>query len=33
MNEMTSPIYGADAHIDKPFEFDELERIVTGLLA
>jgi DNA-binding response OmpR family regulator len=33
MNEMTSPIYGADAHIDKPFEFDELEKIVSGLLA
>jgi DNA-binding response OmpR family regulator len=33
MNEMTSPIYGADAHIDKPFEFEALEKIVSGLLA
>lgn len=33
MNELTSPIYGADAHIDKPFEFERLEQIVSGLLA
>jgi DNA-binding response OmpR family regulator len=25
LNEMTSPLYGADAHIDKPFEFEELD--------
>ena len=25
LNEMTSPLYGADAYIDKPFEFAELE--------
>ncbi len=31
-NEITSPIYGADAHIDKPFEFEDLERIISGLL-
>jgi DNA-binding response OmpR family regulator len=31
-NEMTSSIYGADAHIDKPFEFERLEKIITGLL-
>src|SRR5215831_768116 len=24
-NELTSPLYGADAYIDKPFEFAELE--------
>lgn len=24
LNQMTSPLYGADAFIDKPFEFDEL---------
>src|SRR5690606_697559 len=24
LNEMTSPLYGADAYIDKPFEFAEL---------
>jgi CheY-like chemotaxis protein len=32
VNEMTSPLYGADAHIDKPFEFERLEEIVTRLL-
>ncbi len=32
LNEMTSPLYGADAHIDKPFEFEDLERIISGLL-
>jgi len=31
-NEMTSSIYGADAHIDKPFEFDKLEKMISGLL-
>src|ERR1043166_3312192 len=31
-NEMTSSIHGADAHIDKPFEFERLEKIITGLL-
>ena len=25
VNEMTSPLYGADAYIDKPFEFEELD--------
>lgn len=33
MNEMTSPIYGADAYIDKPFDFTHLEKTVAGLLA
>jgi DNA-binding response OmpR family regulator len=32
VNEMTSPLYGADAHIDKPFEFDVLERTLQELL-
>ena len=32
MNEITSPLYGADAHIDKPFEFERLERVIGGLL-
>jgi DNA-binding response OmpR family regulator len=32
VNEMTSPLYGADAHIDKPFEFERLERVISGLL-
>lgn len=32
VNEMTSPLYGADAHIDKPFEFRELEARIQRLL-
>ena len=32
VNAMTSPIYGADAHIDKPFDFTHLERTVARLL-
>lgn len=32
MNEMTSPLYGADAHFDKPFEFDALEETIADLL-
>jgi CheY-like chemotaxis protein len=31
-NEITAPIYGADAHVDKPFEFEALERVIAGLL-
>ena len=26
LNEMTSPLYGADDYLDKPFEFPDLER-------
>ncbi len=33
VNEITSPLYGADAHIDKPFEFDRLEKVIAGLVA
>src|SRR6202522_1876337 len=34
LNEMTSPLYGADAYLDKPFEFDELdEKVKAALLA
>ena len=33
VNELTSPIYGADAHIDKPFEFERLERVIAGLVS
>jgi DNA-binding response OmpR family regulator len=33
LNEMTSPPYGADAYVDKPFEFSELDRQVRGVLA
>ncbi|HTJ47527.1 MAG TPA: response regulator [Kofleriaceae bacterium] len=32
VNEMTSPLYGADAHIDKPFEFEKLEQTLSKLL-
>jgi len=32
VNEITSPIYGADAHVDKPFEFETLERVIKNLL-
>ena len=32
VNEMTSPLYGADAHIDKPFEFERLEQTLRQLL-
>lgn len=32
VNEITSPIYGADAHVDKPFEFEKLEKIISGLV-
>lgn len=31
-NEITAPIYGADAHVDKPFEFETLERVIASLL-
>src|SRR5512146_240312 len=31
-NEMTSPIYGADAYIDKPFDFTHLENTVARLV-
>ena len=33
LNEMTSPLYGADAHIDKPFDFGELDRKIKETLA
>lgn len=32
VNDATSPIYGADAHVDKPFEFEKLERVIQRLL-
>jgi len=32
MNDMTSPLYGADAHLDKPFDPAELDRVVTRVL-
>ena len=33
LNELTSPLYGADDHIDKPFNFSELLFKVRKLLA
>jgi len=33
MNDMNSPLYGADDYIDKPFEFNDLEARVAKLLA
>ena len=32
LNEMTSPIHGADDYLDKPFEFDALEAKIVKLL-
>ena len=32
VNELTSPLYGADAHIDKPFEFERLENAIGKLV-
>src|SRR5215813_6486522 len=33
MNEITAPLYGADEYIDKPFEFDVLEKAIDRVLA
>ena len=33
LNEMTSPLYGADGFLDKPFELEDLERKVRAILA
>ena len=33
VNEITSPLYGADAHVDKPFEFERLERVIGSLIS
>ena len=33
VNEMTSPLYGADEYVDKPFEFAHLEDCVRRVLA
>ncbi|NLE47841.1 MAG: response regulator [Sandaracinaceae bacterium] len=32
LNEMTSPLYGADDFLDKPFDFDELDARMRALL-
>jgi DNA-binding response OmpR family regulator len=33
VNEMTSPLYGADAHVDKPFDFGELETKIAAVIS
>jgi DNA-binding response OmpR family regulator len=33
VNEITSPLYGADAYIDKPFEFERLEKVISQLVS
>lgn len=32
LNEMTSPLYGADTHVDKPFEFSDLDEKIDATL-
>ena len=32
VNNMTAPLYGADAHLDKPFDMDEIIRVILKLL-
>lgn len=32
LNEMTSPLYGADDYLDKPFDFADLERKLRGAI-
>ena len=32
LNEMTSPLYGADAYVDKPFEFSKLDQQIEAAL-
>ncbi len=33
VNEMTSPLYGADRYLDKPFDIQEIVQVVSDLLA
>ena len=33
INELTSPLYGADEYIDKPFDFTDLEKKVAQVIA
>jgi DNA-binding response OmpR family regulator len=33
VNELTSPLYGADAFVDKPFDFADLEAKIKNVLA
>ena len=32
VNEMTSPLYGADDFVDKPFDFEALEKKIKAVL-
>ncbi len=32
LNEMTSPLYGADGFLDKPFDLDDLDEQLTAIL-
>jgi DNA-binding response OmpR family regulator len=32
INELTSPLYGADEYIDKPFDFTDLEKKVASVM-
>lgn len=32
VNELTAPLYGADAYLDKPFDLDEVRDVVAGFL-
>ena len=32
LNEMTSPLYGADEYLDKPFEFRDLDAMIDRVL-
>ena len=33
LNEMTSPLYGADDYLDKPFDFEDLDSKIASVLA
>ena len=33
LNEMTSPLYGADQYLDKPFEFGDLDELIHEVIA
>ncbi len=33
VNEMTSPLYGADSYLDKPFDLDDIDARIAELLA